>query len=206
MAHSTVDSWKTFFTDAGIPIAESDKYAQTFTDNRILDPKDLTRDLLKDLQITIVGDIIAIMKQVDIRKTDDLREPDAPSRPSAKAPLVHIPQLKPDMTHAEFRKFGIDWSVFKQLARISDDQIPLHIYNACDAAVQNSIINTTDNFFKSPEATILEILEKIVTKRSNPAVHRLTFGGIVQSQAEPIKDFIVRLKSAAKDCEFECPK
>ena len=48
-------------------------------------------------------------------------------------------------------------------------------------------------------------LENIVTKRSNPTVHRMKFSNITQSDNELIKDYVVRLNSAAKDCEFECP-
>ena len=81
----------------------------------------------------------------------------------------------------------------------------MHLYNACDAAVQNAIINMDAIFFQKNEDVLLELLQKIATKRSNPSVHRLVlFSNIAQSDNEPVKDYMVRLKSAAKDCKFEC--
>ena len=50
-----------------------------------------------------------------------------------------------------------------------------------------------------------ETLEKIVTKKCNPMVHRLNSQSIHLPQEESIKDFGVRLRSSAPDCEFQCP-
>jgi transposase InsO family protein len=99
----------------------------------------------------------------------------------------------------------VDWNVFKSLTNIPDAQIAAHIYNNCDSSVQSSIINTSEDFFALDENNIFELLEKITTKRSNPSVHRLTFSNLTQSEGEPVKDFVVRLKSHARDCEFACP-
>ena len=52
---------------------------------------------------------------------------------------------------------------------------------------------------------MLKTIEKIVTKLSNPAIHRFHFSELLQTECESIKDFLVRLNSIAKDCEFECP-
>ena len=54
---------------------------------------------------------------------------------------------------------------------------------------------------------MIETLEKIKDcyKKCNPAVHRLHFLSIYQLQEESIKDFVVRLRSSASDCEFQCP-
>ena len=40
---------------------------------------------------------------------------------------------------------------------------------------------------------------------SNPAVHRKTFGEITQTEIQSIKNFVVKLRSAATDCAFTCP-
>ena len=50
-----------------------------------------------------------------------------------------------------------------------------------------------------------ETLEKIVTKTCNPMVHWLHFPSIHQLQEKSIKDFVVRLRFSAPDCEFQCP-
>ena len=52
---------------------------------------------------------------------------------------------------------------------------------------------------------MIETLEKIVTKQCNPTVHQLHFRSVHQLQEESIKDFVVRLRSSAPDCEFQCP-
>ena len=109
------------------------------------------------------------------------------------------------MTHPEFRKLRIDWGVFKSLTSLPTGRIAAQIYSSCDSNVQNSIINTADNFFSLSENDILDLVEKIVTKRSNPSVHRLAFSNLTQSENEPVKEFVVRLKSHARDCEFTCP-
>ena len=56
-----------------------------------------------------------------------------------------------------------------------------------------------------PEAEVLTLLETIVTKHSNPLVHRLYFSNLVQSGNKAVKDLVVRLKSSAHDSEFACP-
>jgi len=208
MAQSAED-WAQYFAAAGIPNAQSTTYAKLFVDNRIGDPSDLTKDLLKEIGVTIVGDIIAIMNKSNDSKTgagtSQLATHDTAPSPAAKPQSVNAPQLRSDMTHPEYRKFRVDWTVYKTLTKTPRDQVAAIIYNACDSAVQNSIINTCDNFFTLNEDAILTTIEKIVTQQSNPSVHRLAFSNISQSETESIKDFLVRLKSTAKDCEFQCP-
>ena len=172
-------AWEAFFTDAGIPTTEAKAYARTFNENRIRDPKDLNKELLKELDITVLGDRIAILKHRDGAQGSN-GENDKPAATKLQPVKVTAPVVQAEMTQAEFRKFIIDWSVFKQLSNITKDQIPLHLYNACDAAVQNALINTETKFFQKDEGILLELLQKIATKRSNPSVHRLAFSNIAQ--------------------------
>ena len=161
MAHSAKESWVTFLRDAGIPDQEANTYAGYLFDNRITDHFDLSKDILKDLGITIIGDIIAILK---FSQVANQKEPQhaatatAPAVPAShstrpKTPAISAPQLKSEMTHPEFRKFKIDWSVFKTITKLPADQIPPQLYNCCDSDVQNSIINTTDDFLTSMKLT-----------------------------------------------------
>jgi len=59
-----LDWWTRFFSDAGIPSFASSKYATIFYENRIQSNMlmDLDKDILKEMGITVVGDIIAILK------------------------------------------------------------------------------------------------------------------------------------------------
>ena len=183
----TKEEWTTFLTSCGIPEVEANNYAQTFVENRIAKASDLSKEVLKEMNITIIGDIIAITNQAK-----------AGPKVSARPANITAPQLKSEMTPAEFRKFIVDWQVFKELSSIQDEQVALHIYNSCDTTVQNTIVNTIQNFFSLKTADIMVELENIVTKKSNPAVHRLTFSNLTQSETELVKEFVVRLKSTAR--------
>ncbi|CAL8091930.1 unnamed protein product [Calicophoron daubneyi] len=60
-----LSEWMDFFEAAGVPAAVHRTYAQIFVDHRINDSivADLEKEHLKDMGITVVGDMIAILKQ-----------------------------------------------------------------------------------------------------------------------------------------------
>ena len=178
-------------------------------ENRITDPTDLTDQHLKDLGVTVIGDKIAIQKHAKLVSDQDTK-PHAMSLSAApslryKPGNIVPPLLKADCTKPQFRKFKIDWKIHKQIIQLPVDQIAAHLYHSCDSEVQNSLIHSTDDIFTLSEQEIMELLESIVTKQANPSVHRLAFCKMLQSEGESIKDFVVRLKASARDCEFECP-
>jgi len=184
----TKPEWEKLLTEAGVPREQIPAYADNLVKNRITNAEDLTRELLKELNINNIGDQLCILKHITIvskeqqlaeQTTEGASEGAATSQATAHhKPQINIPQLKSELTHPEFRKFKVDWSVYKQLTNVPSSQLPAQIYSACDANIQTTIINTVDNFFSLSEKEIMEKLEKIVTKRSNPAVHRLAFSNI----------------------------
>ncbi|XP_047008648.1 uncharacterized protein C19orf47 homolog isoform X2 [Ictalurus punctatus] len=61
---TATSEWIQFFRDAGIPPGMAATYAVSFVDNRIQKSMlmDLSKDIMMDLGITVIGDIIAILK------------------------------------------------------------------------------------------------------------------------------------------------
>ena len=93
----------------------------------------------------------------------------------------------------QFCELKTDWDVYKHITNLPDSQLNMPIFR-CDDYVQTSPVNFTSNFVTLSEDQLLTILENIVTQQSNPAVHRLKFSSITQSDNEPIKDFVIQLK------------
>ena len=127
-----------------------------------------------------------------------------PQQPSTNDHLVRPLQIILDMTNQQFHKFKIDWGVFKQLTTIPPSQIAAQIYSLCEDSVQNSILNTSEDFFTLREQSTIQILEIIVTKHSNPALHclqscsTLNFANLSQSEGESMQNFVWP-KSVAED-------
>ena len=84
----TRESWKDFLMNSGIPDAESSTYADTMVENRLTDPCDLTKELLKELNITIAGDIIGILKSAK----KEVSEHKAPSPSRHNIPQAYVDQ------------------------------------------------------------------------------------------------------------------
>ena len=196
---TTFEGWKEFFEGADIPKREAEGYARIMLANRVTRVSDLTKEILQDLEITTVGDILDILRAAKQTVKKETKE-----RPQHR-PNIQAPQIKTDITPTEFRKFKIDWDVYKNITHVPEDQIAYQIYTACDNTLQSAIIATEPTFFDMSEKDILDTLEHIVTKSSNPAVHRLNFCSIHQTEGESIQSFVVRLRSAAIDCSFSCP-
>lgn len=152
--------------------------------------------MLRELGITTMGEALSILRQA--------KEP-ATQTTYAKAPAARPPQLHLEMTPQQFRKFRIDWEVFTRITDMPTSQANTQLYSCADESVQNAIINTYPKFFTTNPDKLLEMTEALVTQKSNPMVHRMTFASISQHEDEPIQQYLVRLRSTAIDCNFSCP-
>jgi len=63
--------WFKFFLDSGVPPSDAGNYAAMFNEHRIQPDMlgELTKDYLADMGITVLGDIIAILKHARIEHT-----------------------------------------------------------------------------------------------------------------------------------------
>ena len=190
--------WESIFTNAGITTASAKIYAQTFSSEGIT--RDtihmLDRTMLKELGIKNMGEVLIILK---------LAKENPASPTTHVTPTAKPPQLNSGMTPQQFRKFKIDWDVFTKMTNLSDTQMNVQLYNCAEETVQNSIINTYPEFFNADPNKLLDMLEVLVTMKSNPIVHRISFSSIAQGDGEPVSDYLIRLRSGARDCNFICP-
>ena len=200
----TEPQWKEFLTSAGITDdAACTTYAQAFVTNGLTETSipQLDKETLTELGVTTIGHRLSILNLVKSSGTIPL----SVATPVAKASVTaKLSELSPDMTHPQFRKFLQDWNVYKNITHLQPQQLTAHLYNACDDVVRNSLINTYPNFLQMTEEEALNALKSIVTQRVNPELHRKEFGDIIQGEHDSIKDFVVRLRSAAIECSFEC--
>ncbi|XP_023703277.1 uncharacterized protein C19orf47 homolog isoform X2 [Cryptotermes secundus] len=84
---AVTNTWIKFFTDAGIPAGIAASYALTFSNNRIrMDMLlDLNKEYLKDMGITLMGDVIGILRHAKHVHEQNVR--DKILGTSANAPL-----------------------------------------------------------------------------------------------------------------------
>ena len=144
------EDWIQFFIAASIPDDAANSYETTFVENRITESllPQLDRQFLTQLGITIIGDVLCILKETKQQQTSPSSIPptDITTTTSAtKSTPVNPPHVLPEMTHPQFRKFKIDWDVFKQSTTTPPHQIAVQLYNLCDNTVQKALINAVSD-------------------------------------------------------------
>ena len=154
----------------------------------------LDQSVLKELEVILMGEALCILKRAKEATTQ------ATCIQAAKPPHLNL-----EMTPRQFRKFQIDWDVFIKMTTIPSSQADIRLYNCADEAVQNTIINTHPNFFTTDPDKLLDMLEILVTQRSNPIVHRLAFASMSHNKDEPIQNYLVRFRAVAVNSIFTCP-
>ncbi|KAM6153685.1 uncharacterized protein C19orf47 homolog isoform 1-T2 [Erethizon dorsatum] len=81
--------WIQFFKEAGIPPGPAVNYAVMFVDNRIQKSMllDLNKEIMNELGVTVVGDIIAILKHAKVVHRQDMCKAATESVPFSPSPL-----------------------------------------------------------------------------------------------------------------------
>ena len=194
----TPDDWERFFIEAGISTDSAKIHATKFADEKLTieSLQMLDRSMLKELGVILMGEARCILKQAKKVTAKSTRTQALAAKP---------PNLNIEMTPQQFRKFRIDWDVFTKMTNMPSSQFNIHLYNCADEAMQNAIINTHPNFFTTDPDKLLDMVEALVTQRSNPIVHRLAFASMSLDECEPIQNNLVRLRAVAVDCSFSCP-
>jgi len=67
---SDSEYWLNFFESAGLPMRIASQYAKTFVDNRLRSShlSDIDKSVLKEMGISAIGDILAVLKQIEKEK------------------------------------------------------------------------------------------------------------------------------------------
>ncbi|EDM07945.1 similar to CG16812-PA (predicted), isoform CRA_a [Rattus norvegicus] len=86
--------WIQFFKEAGIPPGPAVNYAVMFVDNRIQKSMllDLNKEIMNELGVTVVGDIIAILKHAKVVHRQDMCKAATASVPCTPSPILEQQQ------------------------------------------------------------------------------------------------------------------
>ena len=119
---------------------------------------------------------------------------------------VKVPDGHYNMNLSEYRTYCKDCRDYKTLTNYTDNQVVLQMRLNMDNDLKRAIdtnYSTSWDSFALDEA--IKTVGKIVNHISNPVVYRKEFDNLYQSQDEPIREFITRLRPCAIDCNFTCP-
>lgn len=127
-----LEAWTTYLKQAGLQDEHAATYAENFVNNEMLPESatELDRDVLDELGVKSIGHALAIMKLAKKMKgKEDCKEGDyktsinstdpaiaAPRPLAAKPPQAKPPQAKSEMSKPEYRKFVVDWQVYKSIS------------------------------------------------------------------------------------------
>ncbi|XP_044281356.1 uncharacterized protein C19orf47 homolog [Varanus komodoensis] len=127
--------WIQFFKEAGIPPGPAVNYAVMFVDNRIQKSMlmDLTKEVMNELGITIVGDIIAILKHAKVVYRQDVCKAATESVASSQTTLQS--ELRRNASSAATRMIA------NSLSRDSPPSTPVRRPDAGTAKISITVSN-----------------------------------------------------------------
>ena len=177
----TPEDLEHFFIEAGISTDLAKTHAAMFADEKptIESLQMLDRLILKELGVILMGEALCILQQAKETTTQATRVQALAAKP---------PHPNLEMTLEQFRKLWIDWEVFTRTTNLPRSQANIHLYSCADEAMQNAITDTHPNFFTINANKQRDMVEVLVTQRSNPIIHHLAFASLSQNEDEPIQN------------------
>ncbi|XP_074075177.1 uncharacterized protein C19orf47 homolog isoform X2 [Macrotis lagotis] len=143
--------WIQFFKEAGIPPGPAVNYAVMFVDNRIQKNMllDLNKEIMNELGVTVVGDIIAILKHAKVVYRQDVCKAAAESLASS-----------PSHLQAELRRSATSASrmIANSLSRDSPPSTPVRRPDASTSKISVTVSNKMAS--KHAKAAALDQLEE----------------------------------------------
>ena len=118
---------------------------------------------------------------------------------------IKLPTITKNSSPSKYRKFMVDWKIYKSEHQIVGSKCNKLLYSACDSALQSSIINGLTNFLETTEEILLNYIKEAATQESNSTVYRLEFQKLDQLDGQNIDEYVDILREKAVDCDFICP-
>ena len=202
MALRALQDWTKWFSDLPLKKDTINTYAKAFVEEETEeDLSDFSHDLLIQLKVDKIGHRSKILMKA--KGSTTATEPHLPTKLFKSD--IKLPKITMDTSPSKFRKFLIDWQIYKSEIPSSVENINKLIYSACDEALQNNIINGLPKFLEITEQELIDYIKKVATQQSDPAVYRLSFQKLDQTPYQNVGQYIDLLRDKSSDCEFVCP-
>ena len=199
MALRAVKDWSNWLSFLPVTKDVITTYAKEFVNAEMTedDLSELSHEILARLNITKLGHCTKILKHA--------KSPQSTTSTKVVKSDIRLPSLKMNISPSKFRKFVIDWKIYKTENNILGPKCNTLLYSACDENLQSNIINGLPRFLEESEENLLEYMKNVATQHSNPTVYRLEFQKLEQLNSQSIDQYIDHLRDKAVDCEFICP-
>ena len=202
MALRTIEDWSNWLSFLPVNAEVVASYATSLVDGGMTedDLSELSHDLLMEMNITKPGHRTKILKNAK-------RIESASSSSSTKVIKcdIKLPNITMQSSPSKFRKFLIDWKIYKSEHQLDGPKCNKLLYSACDTALQTSIINGLADFLETSEENLIAYIKNAATQQSNPTVYRLEFQKLDQLEGQSVDQYIDILRDKSVDCEFICP-
>ena len=112
---------------------------------------ELTHELLKEVNINKPGHKTKIFKKAIDSK--------CPSPTTVTKSDIKLPKISKNCTPSQFRKFLIDWKIYKSEHKVRGMNCNKLLYCTCAEDLQFSVINEIQNFLESTVRSSLSTLK-----------------------------------------------